>query len=79
HQGYFGCRHWCPIPGRRFDAKSNTYYPALLKPHSQLTHESNHPDINLKALLDTTSQARVNDYEEKLQIVLESRTMAQYL
>lgn len=39
---------------------------------------SDHPDISVHALMDTTSEAWVRDYEEKLTQVLNSRDMDEY-
>jgi hypothetical protein len=79
HQGYYGCRHFCPIPGRRFGRKSDTYYPAIFRPDDpHLPPDSNHPDVNVEGLMDTSSPARLEEYERKLKTVVESHNMARY-
>ncbi|KAI0038049.1 hypothetical protein FA95DRAFT_1461092, partial [Auriscalpium vulgare] len=50
HNGARGCRIYYPAKGRhRF--QQSTYYPALLKPMNYHIAGSDHPDINVAALI----------------------------
>ncbi len=72
HHGKYGCRLYCPVPGRH-RPNGTHYYPALLKPlaftvagcdHNDISHESPHqmsPQLyfrNLRHLLDSSSETQ---------------------
>lgn len=45
HQGYYSCRLYCPIKGRRFPGDKR-YYPVHLKPHHYHVDGCDHADYN---------------------------------
>ncbi|KAF9555548.1 hypothetical protein CPC08DRAFT_753019 [Agrocybe pediades] len=66
----FGCRIFCPVPGRRKPG-GNHYYPALLKPHGNYTVAGcDHPDIDPRYLPGGNPQ----EYQKALKLILESST-----
>ncbi|KAF6743926.1 hypothetical protein DFP72DRAFT_1079342 [Ephemerocybe angulata] len=78
HNGYMGCRLFCDIPGRRFATHSTTYYPALFKPANHDIPGSNHPDVNISELLNTTTHDRTEVYEERLKHLISSGSITVY-
>ena len=73
HHGKNGCRLFCTVPGRHKQGGSH-YYPALLKPDNYIVKGSDHPDIDIYNL----PVYSVQDYEEKLEYVVQSRSETQY-
>ncbi len=72
HHGKYGCRLYCPTPGRH---KTNGphYYPALLKPLHYKMQGCDHPDIS-----HLSTNISFNHYFPNLQHLLESPNDAQY-
>ncbi|RXW12320.1 hypothetical protein EST38_g13534, partial [Candolleomyces aberdarensis] len=74
HNGYIGCRGFCPLHGRRCNGGKH-YYPVLQKPDDRVPPGSDHPDVSLPDLLATDREA---EYKTKLALVVGSETMTQY-
>jgi hypothetical protein len=73
HHGKNGCRLFCSLPGRHKRGKPH-YYPALLKPINYAIAGSDHPDIDINDLPSMSSK----DYEQKLELVVQSPNETQY-
>jgi hypothetical protein len=73
HHGKNGCRLFCTVPGRHKQGGTH-YYPALLKPDNYNVEGSDHPDIDVYQL----PVYSVQDYEQKLEYVVQSRSETQY-
>jgi hypothetical protein len=71
HHGKNGCRLFCTVPGRHKQGGTH-YYPALLKPVNHNVED--HPDIDVNQL----PAYSVQDYEQKLEYVVKSRSETQY-
>ena len=73
HQGKFGCRLYCPAPGRH-KPNGPVYYPALLKPIGYVMQGCDHPDIShFMPLVSSSAQ-----YFANLMFLLESPNDTQY-
>jgi hypothetical protein len=72
HHGKFGCRLYCPTPGRHKPNGSH-YYPALLKPVDYTMAGCDHPDLS--HFSTTTSHSH---YFTHLRFLLASPNDAQY-
>ncbi len=72
HHGKFGCRLYCPTPGRH---KTNGphYYPALLKPTGYKMAGCDHPDLS-----HFTVSTSCDHYFTKLRFLLASPNDTQY-
>lgn len=75
HQGAHGCRLYCPFPGRN-KIGGSMYYPAALRPDPPL--ESDHPDIIVHTLPESTPAETRARYEANLRLVEASRSNAVY-
>ncbi|KAK1227461.1 hypothetical protein PQX77_009546 [Marasmius sp. AFHP31] len=77
HHGRNGCRLLCNMPGRHKPGVG-TYYPTLLRPDGQVPRPvpeaSAHPDIHP----DTVTSPTVEDYQDRLQHVMDSPNATQY-
>ncbi|KAK1215025.1 hypothetical protein PQX77_022375 [Marasmius sp. AFHP31] len=77
HHGRNGCRLLCNMPGRHKPGVG-TYYPALLRPDGQVPRPvpeaSAHPDVHP----DTVTSPTVKDYQDRLQLVMDSPNATQY-
>lgn len=73
HHGKFGCRLYCPIPGRH-KPNGTHYYPALLKPRDFVMLGCDHNDISHDSLPQMSPQL----YFQNLRFVLESPNETQY-
>jgi hypothetical protein len=73
HSGYFGCRTYCPMKGRRLPDDS-TYYTAHLKPHGDLPEGSDHDDYPF----DLMPVRPPHEYYDNLDEVLGATTVGRY-
>jgi len=73
HKGAYGCRLYCPTPGRHKPG-APTYYPAHLKPDNYSITGCDHNDIDPQRLPATS----LEEYKRNLQYVLESKDEAQF-
>ncbi|KAL0059480.1 hypothetical protein AAF712_013766 [Marasmius tenuissimus] len=76
HHGRNGCRLLCNMPGRHKPGVG-TYYPALLRPIGEVPRipaASAHPDIHP----DNVAAPTVEDYQRRLQRVLDAPNVTQY-
>lgn len=72
HHGKFGCRLYCPTPGRH-KANGPHYYPALLKPVNYEIAGCSHPDLSHFSLSISHSH-----YFTNLRYLLQSPNDTQY-
>lgn len=73
HHGKYGCRLYCPVPGRHKPNGSH-YYPALLKPNDYVMHGCDHGDLSH---FEPTSPSS-NHYLQNLRYLLESPNETQH-
>ena len=71
HQGKIACRLYCPFPGRR---KGSHYYPVCLKPDDDTIPDNNRDDVNPSKFASNT----FSNYNESLELLSSSRTLAEY-
>ncbi|EKM56153.1 uncharacterized protein PHACADRAFT_64480, partial [Phanerochaete carnosa HHB-10118-sp] len=78
HHGRFGCRLYCPFPGRRKD-RSGHYFQATQLPHNHRVNNSDHPDVNVGVIINETYAEKTHRYNNNLQQLLSgSRSQAAY-
>jgi hypothetical protein len=78
HFGRYGCRYFCPMPGRHQDGAMH-YYPAHLCPDNFLVANSSHADIHITQILDNfTSKTSTERYHSGLQQLIRARTRREY-
>jgi hypothetical protein len=68
HHGRYGCRIYCPLPGRHKKGGGH-YYPVLREPIGGSGVGSNHPDVRINQITGSS----VERYEENLDRVMNSR------
>lgn len=73
HHGKFGCRLYCPVPGRHKPNGSH-YYPALLKPVDYVMPGCDHDDLPYTISMVSSS----NLYLSNLDYLLKSPNETQY-
>lgn len=73
HHGKFGCRLYCPVPGRHKPNGSH-YYPALLKPIDYVMPGCDHDDLSHYIPLSTSPTL----YLSNLRFLLDSPNETQY-
>ncbi len=73
HHGALGCRTFCGMPGRHKEGGSH-YYPVLHLPHNYSVQGSNHPDISLSSIPDSSPDR----YDTLLKLLVASENEAQY-
>jgi hypothetical protein len=73
HHGKYGCRLYCPIPGRHKPGGSH-YYPALLKPDNYTVEGCDHGDISFTNI---PSCSQIN-YVANLRHLMASPNETQY-
>uniref|UniRef100_D8QEM0 Uncharacterized protein n=1 Tax=Schizophyllum commune (strain H4-8 / FGSC 9210) TaxID=578458 RepID=D8QEM0_SCHCM len=78
HHGRIHCRFYCPIIGRHKIGGPH-YYPARLRPHDYRVPGCDHPDVDIRELLDehTTEHATAR-YLKNLETVINSPNMTRY-
>jgi hypothetical protein len=73
HQGYYSCRLYCPIKGRRI-AGENTYYPVHLKPTNYILDGCDHADYPFHSMPIRPP----GEYLQNLRYLVASANRAQY-
>lgn len=73
HHGKYGCRLYCPVPGRH-KPNGPHYYPALLKPDNYTMQGCDHEDISHFQSMSTSSDW----YLKNLRHLLQSPNETQY-
>ena len=73
HHGKYGCRLYCPVPGRHKPNGSH-YYPALLKPLDYVMHGCDHDDVSHYSSIHTSPKY----YLRNLLYLMESPNETQY-
>ena len=76
HQGKYGCRLYCSLPGRHREGDGH-YYPVLLKPLNYNVHGCSHGDVSPSDLshFRTNIQQR---YYTNLSLLCQSRNQTQF-
>lgn len=80
HHGKYGCRLYCPMPGRHKPGAGGHYYPAMSCPHDvgEVHRPSLHGDINIDREDLYDADDAVLRYEANLSKVKRARTQAAY-
>ena len=73
HHGKYGCRLYCPVPGRH-KPNGPHYYPALLKPNDYVMRGCDHEDLSHFESLSVSS----NWYFQNLRFLVASPNDTQY-
>ncbi|KAJ3924905.1 MAG: hypothetical protein NXY57DRAFT_1033246, partial [Lentinula lateritia] len=73
HSGKNGCRVWCGQSGRHKDGES-MYYPVIFKPNAYIMPGCDFDDVNPAVVLAMDPQR----YQQDLQLIMASRTAADY-
>ncbi|KAK1234541.1 hypothetical protein PQX77_002255, partial [Marasmius sp. AFHP31] len=78
HHGKYGCRRFCPLPGRRRPGDGH-YYPMMQKPSNGYAIEgASHPNISFESLAQFR-QVTPQVYSENLDKLCSSSNHSQYI